>query len=83
MIYRRKPAISTDVLEITDHTAPRRWRAATLWLVGLLALAATLLLCFVSYGATVALAVGLTSFTVGYMLIMGRWASHHNDRRNF
>lgn len=79
----RGSPITGDMIEIEDHTAPHLWRAVILWLGGIGAVAATLLLCFLSFGATVALAVGLTVMAVGYMCCMGRWVSHRDDRRDW
>jgi hypothetical protein len=68
------------VMKIGDG-GRRWWRAVLLWLSLISVVAATLVLLFIRFGATVLWASALVGFMLAYMGLMSRWAGGDHDRR--
>ncbi len=69
-------------LEI-DTSRKRRWMNTVLYVLAFVAVAALLVWFFVMLNTTLALAIAVVTFMVGYMVIMGYVAGKgHDERRN-
>jgi hypothetical protein len=76
-----RPDADHEHLLIAEPGDGQSWWAFTAWLLCYFGVAAALVVVFVRFTASVAWAIGLVVFMLGYMTIMARWASGNADRR--
>jgi hypothetical protein len=62
------------VMHIGGPRGRRVWEIIR-WMLALAAIGAVLVALFVRFGSTTLWAVGLVGFMLGYMVLMGKWAS--------
>ena len=69
-------------VELTiDTSRRRRWIGWTLYILAFVSLSALLVWFFIMLNTTVALAITVVTFMVGYMLLMGYLAGKSHDER--
>jgi hypothetical protein len=79
-----RPDAKTPPTELEIDTGRgRRWVGRTAYVLLLLGLAALLVWFFVMLNTTLALAIAVVTFMIGYMITMGYFAGRtHDERRN-
>jgi hypothetical protein len=68
-------------MEIAERQSADSWWGWTAWALVYLAAAGALVALFIRFTASAAWAIGLVVFMLGYMTIVGRWASGDINRR--
>ena len=70
-----------EPLEIVERGPSDSWWSWTAWALVYLGVAGALVALFIRFTASAAWAIGLVLFMLGYMTIVGRWASGDINRR--